>query len=140
MWKNFEKYKTVFDDVSFTKLVVETDTAGFDIVYSKDMSKVEIYFDALEKGIKVGDKIISVDGKNTETKGTYMVYQALYSPFTVFLRPINMALSEVNHDKYPDIKQKFRLEEITHEEFNEINTSILPDKLFRDIMGSMQTP
>ena len=85
-------------------------------------------------------KIISVDGKNTETKGTYMVYQALYSPFTVFLRPINMALSEVNHNKYPDIKQKFRLEEITHEEFNEINTRILPDKLFRDIMGSMQTP
>ena len=45
------KYTTVFDDVSFTKLVVETDTAGFDIVYSKDMSKVEIHFNALEKGI-----------------------------------------------------------------------------------------
>ena len=80
--------------------------------------------------------IISTDAKNTETKGTYMVYQALYSPFTVYLRPINLALSEVDHDKYPSIKQEFRLEEITPEEFRDINTSIIPEKLLKYVMSS----
>ena len=79
-------------------------------------------------------KIISVDAKNTETKGTYMAYQALYAPFTVYLRPINKALSEVDHDAYPTIKQQFRFERLSQHEIEEINTSILPDGLLNDVM------
>ena len=46
--------------------------------------------------------------EHTETKESMVVYQALYSPFKVYVRPAEMFFSKVDTDKYPDIKQEFR--------------------------------
>lgn len=58
-------------------------------------------------------KYIVVDvATHSETKETYVVYRRLYGDGSLWIREINMFLSEVDHVKYPDVTQKWRFEEV----------------------------
>ena len=56
-------------------------------------------------------QIITI-ARHSETKVKMVVYQQLYAPYEVYVRPLDMFMSKIDTYKYPNEKQKYRFEKL----------------------------
>ncbi|MBR3319529.1 DUF1653 domain-containing protein [Candidatus Saccharibacteria bacterium] len=54
--------------------------------------------------------------KYSEDLSDYVIYRQMYGDGELYVRPLDMFMSEVDHERYPDVQQKWRFEEVEAEE------------------------
>ncbi len=89
--------------------VMSISKANGDENISKEAKILQGYHTELNRNIdiyKLGD--LYYHDENLED--TLVLYKALYDDKGIYARPIDMFLSEVDKEKYPDIEQKYRFE------------------------------
>ena len=123
------------DDENMVSLII--DSAKYYIEKAPGMSNPDLIEEAKKRGFIPGaivkhfkreiknegaDYLYLIIGisRHTETGEEFMCYKPLYEASTMkgvsfASRPLSMFLSEVDHEKYPDIKQKYRFEVVSGE-------------------------
>lgn len=64
------------------------------------------------KHFKGGVYLVTNIAVHSETGEPMVVYKNVDNPDLVWCRPLNMFMSEVDHEKYPDVEQLMKFERI----------------------------
>ena len=74
------------------------------------MNKRELIIHGVYKHFKGNYYVVEDVATHTETDEKMVIYRALYGDHKLWCRPYDMFLEEVDHDKYPEVTQKYRFE------------------------------
>ena len=77
-------------------------------MYTYGMRKLHI--NRIYRHFKGDYYLIEGVAKYSEDKSEMVIYRKLYDDGSLWVRPLDMFLSEVDHKKYPHVKQKYRFE------------------------------
>ena len=80
---------------------------------TKNIKKGDIYRHFKRKMYQILDIVYDSETNNDDEPKKVVVYQALYGEKLKWTRPYEMFTSEVDHQKYPNVKQPYRFEKIT---------------------------
>ncbi len=77
-----------------------------------------------QEGLQYLYQVIDI-ANHSETMEAMVVYKALYPPCETWVRPYEMFMSEVEREKYPDSKQKYRFEKV---DLSDLRKLVYPNK------------
>lgn len=83
-------------------------------------------------------QIIAV-ARHSENDEKYVVYQQLYAPFEVYVRPLDMFMSKVDTQKYPNVEQTYRFEKIDNAESIKIEDTCVGDNKYQQEAVNTET-
>ena len=71
---------------------------------------MELKINGIYKHFKGDYYIVEDVATHSETKEKYVVYRGLYGDSELYIRPMEMFLSQVDKVKYPNVDQEYRFE------------------------------
>ena len=72
----------------------------------------KVVINGIYSHFKGGKYKVITTAQHTETGEMLVIYISMGIGGNIYARPIDLFLSEVDHEKYPDVKQKYRFEYI----------------------------